>query len=75
MVHASADLAKKGSLVRLLVITFLFLDEKSSDFLQKLSIFEISSKTMSFDDILFLGHPIPYLFLGTFKFSEFWKIL
>ena len=43
------------------------LDEKSSEFLKKLVLVEISSKTRSFVDILISGHPIPYPRLPTFK--------
>ena len=60
-------------LFRKSIVTFSILDEKSSDFLQKLVLVEISSKTRSFDDILILGDPIPYLLLGTFTFSDFFR--
>ena len=50
-------------------LTSRVLDKNSSDFLQKLVLVEISSKTRSFVDILILGHPIPFLLLGTFKFQ------
>ena len=41
------------------VVTFLILDKKSPDFLQKLVQVEISSKTRSFDEILKVGTYTP----------------
>ena len=47
-----------------------FFFEKSSIFLQKIDLVEISSKTGSFVEILILGHPIPYLLWGKLDFSD-----
>ena len=51
--------AKKKRVFLQLITTFSILDKKYPDFLQKLVLVEISSKTRSFDDILILGDPIP----------------
>ena len=53
-------------------VTFLILGKKSSFFLEKIALVEISSKMMSFVDILILGHPLPPLLRGTLlNFDDF----
>ena len=66
--------AKKSAGLRKPGVTSRVLDEKSSKFLRKKALVEISSKMRSFVDILILGHPLPYLLRGTFlEIDNFWN--